>query len=79
MDTLSRLNEIFIAELNDGEIKLNHQTTANDVEGWDSLSHVTLVLEVERHFAIRFDTTEIANLSNVGDFVSLIEAKLSNR
>jgi acyl carrier protein len=51
------------------------QTTADDVEEWDSLSHIRLMVAIERRFGITFDNAEIAELANVGEMIALIEAK----
>ena len=56
-------------------VELRPETTAADVEGWDSVVHVMLVLASERAFGIRFEINEIANAANVGEFVALVEAK----
>jgi acyl carrier protein len=56
-------------------VELRPDTTAADVEGWDSIVHVMLVLASEREFGVRFESSEIANAANVGEFVALIEAK----
>jgi acyl carrier protein len=58
-------------------VALREETTGADVEGWDSITHVMLILASEREFAVRFESSEIANAANVGEFVSLIEAKRS--
>ena len=57
-------------------IKINRETTANDVDGWDSLSHMGIIVEVENEFNINFQFSEIANLKNIGDFVDLINSKI---
>ena len=51
------------------------ETTADDFEEWDSLSHVRLMVAIERRFGISFDNAEIADLQNVGEMIALIEAK----
>jgi acyl carrier protein len=58
-------------------VELRPETTAADVDGWDSVVHVLLVLASERKFGIRFESSEIANAANVGEFVSLVESKLA--
>jgi len=50
-------------------------TTANDVEGWDSVMHVSVIVAVEKAFGVRFSTKEVKSLANVGDFVRLIEKR----
>ena len=52
------------------------ELTAMDVNGWDSLAHIRLVVSVERHFKVRFSASEVNNLKNVGEFANLIQSKL---
>jgi acyl carrier protein len=73
-----RLTTIFREVFDDDTIEVSRATTAADVEEWDSLSHIRLVVSAERAFGIRFHTGEIADLQNVGEFIDLIEAKLVN-
>jgi len=56
---------------------LGDSTTANDVEGWDSLAHIGLIVAVEKAFKVRFTTKEVKALSNVGDFIRLIERRVT--
>ena len=56
-------------------VELSEATTAADVEGWDSLVQIMLVLASEREFGVRFTSAELAELANVGDFVSLVQEK----
>jgi acyl carrier protein len=56
-------------------VGLREDMTAGDVEGWDSVAHVMLILATERSFGIRFESAEIANAGTVGEFMDLIEAK----
>ncbi len=71
----SQLTGVFNDVFDDETIKLTPQLTAKDVDGWDSLTHIRLILSVERAFKIRFTTSEIGNLENVGDLVALIRAR----
>ncbi len=68
------LGEVF-EEVLGRRVELRPETTAADVDGWDSVVHVLLVLASERKFGIRFESSEIANAANVGEFVSLVESK----
>jgi acyl carrier protein len=68
------LNEIFRDILDDDLIDLKPETTAQDVEGWDSLANVQIMLNVERQFGIRLSAGKIAELRNVGDLVATIFA-----
>jgi acyl carrier protein len=72
----ARLSEIFENVFDDDTIQLTPALTAKDVDGWDSLAHIRLMLTVERSFKVKFSTTEIGNLENVGGLVALIKAKL---
>ncbi|GLQ48016.1 acyl carrier protein [Dyella lipolytica] len=72
-----KLTAIFRDVLDDDSIVLNDSTTADDVDGWDSLSHVNLLVAVEKRFAIRMSTREVKSMRNVGDFIALISQKLA--
>ena len=75
-EILGKLNKVFIDILDDEAIILNENTTADDVEGWDSLTHVQLVVAAERHFKIRFTAKEIQSWKNVGEMIDSISKKL---
>lgn len=75
MDTLSVLNGIFRQVFDDDTIVLTTSTTANDIEEWDSLSHINLVVAVEIHFKIKFALGELQTLKNVGDMVAMVDKK----
>jgi acyl carrier protein len=71
----ARLAEIFQDVFDDESIEVTSHLSAKDVDGWDSLTHIRLMLTVERVFKIKFKTSEIGNLENVGDLVVLIRAR----
>ena len=72
-----KLTAIFHNVFDDDEIVLTPQLTASDVDGWDSLRHVRLVVSVEKGFGVRFAASEVGRLKNVGDLADLIAAKVS--
>jgi acyl carrier protein len=74
-DILSGLTEIFRDVLDDDSVKLRMDTTADDIEGWDSFNHINILVAAEGHFSVKFRTAEIEELRNVGDFVHLIAQK----
>jgi acyl carrier protein len=74
---IQQLNGIFADLLDRNDIVLTRETTANDVEEWDSLAHIHLVVAIERHFKIRFTSLEIQNWDNVGSLVDSIASKLN--
>jgi acyl carrier protein len=67
-----RLEQVF-DDVFDEEIELAPEMTAKDVDGWDSLAHIRLLMTVEREFGIKFSTLEINGLATVGDLVALID------
>ncbi len=73
---LSGITKILIEVLDNDSIVLNKKTTADDIEEWDSLTHVQLIVAIEKHFDIRFTSTEIQEFRNVGDMCETIKAKL---
>lgn len=72
----AKLSEVFHSVFDDDEITVTPQLTADDVDGWDSLKHVRLLLSVERAFGIKFAASEVSKLENVGQLAKVIQAKL---
>jgi acyl carrier protein len=73
---IEKVKEIFADILDNPEINLSDTTTANEVEGWDSLSHIQIVVALEREFKIRFTSREIQSWTNVGEMVDCIKNKI---
>jgi acyl carrier protein len=74
--TMDKLTDIMRDVFDDEDIKPTEATTADDVEGWDSLSHIRLMVSIEKRFNIKFTNAEVERLLNVGDLLKAIEAKL---
>jgi acyl carrier protein len=79
-DVRAELQEIFRQVFDDPTIVLKDEMTAADVEGWDSVTHIDLLIAVERAMGIKFATAEMSRLKepdqNIGSFIRLIESKL---
>ncbi|MGP0068060.1 MAG: acyl carrier protein [Isosphaeraceae bacterium] len=78
-ETLSKINDVFHDVFDDDDLVVDRATTASDVEGWDSLMHVTLMVNVEKKFGLRFSSAEIASLKNVGELVDLVDKHTAAR
>jgi acyl carrier protein len=70
-----QLNPIFQDIFDDPSLQVSDGMTASDVDGWDSLSHINLIVAVEKAFRIKLTPAEVRTLNNVGDFVTLIAKK----
>ena len=72
---LEKVNEIFIDTLDDDEIVILEESSADDIEDWDSLTHIRLVVASEKAFGIRFTSQEIQSWKNVGEMIDCIISK----
>ena len=71
----ARLRKIFEDVFDDNSIAITPELSAKEVDGWDSLTHIRLILTVERAFKIKFSPAEVGKLENVGQLVALIESR----
>lgn len=76
-DIYAKLTELFRDIFNDDDISLSDETTADDIDGWDSLSNIQLILAVESAFTIRLSAAQVSSLAKLGDLVSVIDTKIS--
>ena len=75
-DILSQMKDIFIDTLDNEEIVIEETTQATDIDEWDSLTHIMLVVAIEKNFKINFNSTEILSWKNIGEMVNCIEGKI---
>ena len=75
-EVLKQMTEIFKSVMDNDDIVLNNNTTAADIEEWDSITHIQLIVAVEKHFKIKFSSTEIRAFKNVGELCQTVKAKL---
>lgn len=66
------LNEVFQEVFDDETIVVKPETTADDIEDWDSLEHINLVVAIENYFNIKFNMNEVTSMKNVGEMVDVI-------
>jgi acyl carrier protein len=78
-EILLGLTQVFRDVFDDDHIVLTPETTAADIEGWDSQAHVNLIVAAEVRFGVRFRTAELESLHNVGQFAQLILARSGGR
>ncbi|MCI8921809.1 MAG: acyl carrier protein [Acutalibacter sp.] len=74
-EIFARLNKVFQEVFDDPSICLTPQTTADDIEDWDSLEHITLISAVEREFHMKFKMKEISSMKNVGEMAGIIQER----
>jgi acyl carrier protein len=74
-EVLQKINEVFIDNLDNDDIVLTESSTADDIEEWDSLTHVQLVVAVEKKFKLRFNAKEIQSWKNIGEMIDSIITK----
>ena len=77
MNITDSLNNIFRTVFDDDDISITPDTTANDIDGWDSLSHVNLIVTIETRLGIKFTHKELLTFKNVGDLMESIRSKLA--
>jgi acyl carrier protein len=70
------LTRVFRETFDDAQLTIGPETTAKDVAGWDSLTHIQLLVFIEKIFGVRFTTGEVAALANVGEMVELISRRV---
>ncbi len=74
-DIKTKLTEIFRDVFDDEDIEISDTTTADDIEEWDSLEHITLISAVEKAFKMRFTMKEVSSMKNVGEMMTILEER----
>jgi acyl carrier protein len=75
-DCWERIQAVFHDVFGDASIVVDSETKAQDIDGWDSLANIRLIVAVEREFKVRFSPVEISRLANVGQLMMLVDSKL---
>lgn len=74
-EVLAKINEIFIDTLDNEDIVIGETSQASDIEEWDSLTHIMLVVAIEKSFKLKFSSSEILSWKNVGEMMDCIQGK----
>ena len=75
VEVIAKLEQVFRDIFDEEELTINNETTAEDIEDWDSLAHINLVVSIEKEFDVKFALGELQTLRNVGDMVDLVIRK----
>ncbi len=71
-EILEKVQDIFKDVLEDEDIELSYNTTSGDIEGWDSLNHIVLIVEIEEKFNFKFKLEEMRSFKNIGEMCDII-------
>ena len=75
-EIFNNLNEVFRDVFDDEEITVNENTTSNDIDDWDSLEHINLIVAVEKKFGMKFSMGEVTTMKNVGEMADIISSRI---
>ena len=75
---IARIRETVTSVFGHGSFEVRDELTAADVEGWDSLTHMTIITRIEKNFGVKFKLKEVNKLKNMGSLIELISSKLDN-
>jgi acyl carrier protein len=76
MNQKERLQEIFRDIFDDEELVITEDMSANDIEDWDSLAQINLIIAIEKEFKVKFNLEEVSNLKNIGEMLELLSKKI---
>ena len=75
-EILDEIGSIFKNVFDDNGLEITHETNADDIEDWDSLEQINLLVAIENRFKVKFKLEDISGLENVGDMVELVASML---
>lgn len=75
-EVMNKVTDIFRDVFDDDSLVITDATNSNDIEDWDSLEHIALIVSMEKEFGLKFDIKEVNKLANVGEMIDLIVSKL---
>lgn len=77
-EIVSKVKEAFVTVLEHESFELTDNTTADDVDGWESITHMMIISEVEKKFEIKFKLMDLMNMNNVGDLIKTIQSEIAS-
>lgn len=75
-EVFEKVQEIFRDVFDDEELIISDKTNSDEIEDWDSLEHISLIVSMEKEFSMKFDIKEVNKLENVGEMIDLIKRKM---
>ena len=78
-EIIAELKKIFISVFNHENFEMNDGLSANDVDGWDSLTHMIIITDIEHRFGIKFKLRDLNKLNNLGNLVELVSSKIASK
>ena len=78
LEVFATLNEVFQDVFDDESITVNEETTADDIEDWDSLEHINLIAAVEQEFGMKFTMGQVVTMKNVGEMADIIMSQIAD-
>ncbi len=75
-EIIEKVNTAFVNVLAHSNFELTDETTANDVDGWESITHMMIISEIEKLFNIKFKLMDLMNMNNVGDLIKTIQSEI---
>lgn len=75
-DILAKVKHAFTIVLEHGNFELKDETTANDIDGWESITHMMIITEIEKEFNIKFKLMDLMNMNNIGDLIKTITSEI---
>lgn len=78
-EIIGKIRKILVSELKHENFEIHDGLSATDVEGWDSLSHMAIIAEIEKSFGVKFKLKELNKLNNMGNLITLLDAKIDEK
>jgi acyl carrier protein len=78
-EIIGKIRKILVSELKHENFEIHDGLSAADVEGWDSLSHMAIIAEIEKSFGVKFKLKELNKLNNMGNLITLLDAKIDEK